>query len=106
MFFSKRKTPKQTIFKDETPQTTYEQVVEYLEGLSTAEYIKVIEVADIYRKANDDAAKALKTENKPTTFIDPPSDTLDTDFLDDMLPADSEPKKVGIEKSQKPKGKK
>lgn len=53
----------------------YDCVIDYLNGLSEDDYSKVIKVAEIYRKATQDAADALGVENEPTTFINPPENT-------------------------------
>lgn len=71
----------------------YNEVVDYLVGLSDEDYIKVCKVAEIYRKANAEALEALGIENQPTTFIQQPEpeepeqseDELADNFLDDEL---------------------
>lgn len=88
--------------------TGYNQVIDYLVGLSDEDFQKVLKVAEIYRKANADALEALEIENKPTTFIiDPDADIAEEDtddFLDDEMESaffeDIE------DDSKKPKGKK
>lgn len=56
----------------------YETVVDYLLGLSDSEYKTVIEVTNIHRKANEDAAKVRGIELAPTSFINDPADELQT----------------------------
>lgn len=71
----------------------YNSALSYLIGLSDDEYKKVINVADIHRKAYQDSAAVLGVANEPTTFINPPEPTEPEDepnFLDDL--ADEKPK--------------
>lgn len=61
--------------QDDEPQAllgavNYDSVLDYLVGLSDDDYVKVLDVAGIYRKANKDAAKALGKEYTPSTFIE------------------------------------
>lgn len=56
----------------------YDTVVNYLLGLSDKEYKIVIDVTDIHRKANQDAAKVRGVAVEPTTFINDPADELQT----------------------------
>lgn len=62
------------------PVANYESTLDYLVGLSKDEYAQIVKVADIYRKANQDAAAALGTPNTPTTFIKAPEKQI----LDDI----------------------
>ena len=55
----------------------YDSVLEYLQGLSDKDYATITKIAGIYRKANDDAAKALGTQFEPSAFIMPPTE-IDT----------------------------
>lgn len=65
--------PVWAIDPDIVPETVnYNTVLEYLQGLSDDDYVTVINVAGIYRKANKEAAAALGIEDQPTTFIHPP----------------------------------
>lgn len=65
----------------------YNSALNYLIGLSDDEYKKVINVADIHRKAYQESAAVLGTPNEPTTFINPPEPEIVPDdepnFLDD-----------------------
>lgn len=47
----------------------YDTVLSYLTGSSKRDYNKIFKVADIYRKANEDAAKILGVNNEPVTAI-------------------------------------
>lgn len=80
--------------------TNYNGVIDYLTGLSAEDYQKTIKVAEIYRKAEDEAAAALGVERKPTTFINPPEvPTLDKgSWLDepDFLEDEPKTKKVKV----------
>lgn len=60
----------------------YSNVLEWLVGLSAQDYAKVLQVANIYREADQKAAGALGVANEPTTFIDPPEAAPADDFLD------------------------
>lgn len=67
----------------------YDSTLKYLLGLSDDDYKKVIQVADIHRKANLDAAAVLGVANEPTTFIDQKSGKSEAlenepDFLDEI----------------------
>lgn len=101
------------LFDTIEPTANYDTVLEWLIGLSRAEYNKVLKVAEIHRKANQDAAAALGIANEPTTSINPPSDKpklsdLPKNFIldddDELAKAflDDEPKKVKINKTEKP----
>lgn len=87
----------------------YDSVLNYLVGLGRRDYDKIFKVADIYRKANDDAAKVLGVKNEPITAIKeteapvPDSETAQDDeldlLMDDVLPADfieAEPKNIEV----------
>jgi len=50
----------------------YNSALNWLTGLSDEDYKKVCTVAEIYRKAEREAAEALGVENTPTTFIKQP----------------------------------
>ena len=62
----------------------YENVLEWLVGLSGDDYTKVCQIAAVYRQADFEAAKVLGVDNEPVTFITPPTepDTIDQAFLD------------------------
>lgn len=72
----------------------YSSTIAYLEGLSIEDYAKVLKVAGIRRKANEDCAEALGVPMMATTSINPPDTHADDepDFLD-ML--DDKPKSKG-----------
>ena len=64
--------------------TNYNGVIDFLTGLSDEEYKKTIEVAEIYRKAEAEAAKALGIEKPPTAFINPPEhEEIKKNWLDE-----------------------
>lgn len=68
-----------SLFRDDElePQAVavdYNSALDWLTGLSDEDYKKVCTVAEIYRKAQADAAEALGVENTPTTFITVPVD--------------------------------
>ena len=81
----------------------YNSVVDWLVGLTAGDYSKVLSVSGIYRKANNEACKALEIDCQPTAFINPPEpeepadkttildsdDELDMAFLDDAVPIKS-----------------
>ncbi len=50
----------------------YDNVLGWLVGLSEVDFDKVTKVANIYRKADFEAAQELEVTNEPTTFINPP----------------------------------
>lgn len=62
----------------------YDQVLEYLVGLSAEDYTAICQVAAIYRQADFEAAKVHGRKLEPTTFITPPQPTVaDSSFTDD-----------------------
>lgn len=85
--------------KEDDP-VNYNSVLDYLVGLSRAEYDKLQKVSVIYRNANKDAAKILGVKDEATVELQPPKpsdeeidkaldDSLAGDFIDD----DPEPPK-------------
>lgn len=95
------------LFDPIEPTANYDTVLDWLVGLSRAEYNKVLKVADIHRKANQDAAAVLGIANEPTTYIEHPLELPKSRLLDDddeLAKAflDDEPKKVKINKTEKP----
>lgn len=72
---SKADEPLGSLFADDDFQPVgvdYNSALDWLTGLSDDDYKKVCTVAEIYRKAEKDAAEALGVESVPTTFITPP----------------------------------
>lgn len=65
----------------EAQAVDYSSVLDYLVGLSSEEFDKVVNVAGIYRKANEDAAAALGIENEPSTFITQPEMPENTELV-------------------------
>jgi len=51
----------------------YSTALDYLIGLSTDEYAKVVKIAEEYRTTNAVAAGILGVTNEPTTFIHQPT---------------------------------
>jgi hypothetical protein len=69
----------------------YNSALSFLVGLSDDDYKKVINVADIHRKAYQESAAVLGIANDPTTFINPPEPTApadEPDFLDEIAKPD------------------
>ena len=70
----------------------YKSVLEYLVGLSKAEYERIIKVSVIYRKADKEAAKVLGVKDEPTVQLkgnEPTSDQLH-EGVDEILNADDD----------------
>jgi hypothetical protein len=87
----------------EEPVVNYNSVLDYLTGLSKADYGKMIKVSEIYRNANEAAAKVIGIKDEPTVPLIEPTptgdeiekaldDTLAGNFLDDE-PEAPKPKK-------------
>lgn len=90
----KKELPPLMTAADFVDVANYDSALNYLVGLSDDEYKKVINVADIHRKAYQESAAVLGTPNEPTTFINPPEPELppadEPNFLDEL--ADEKPK--------------
>lgn len=90
--FGKRKRTTDTVTVPEAmmPEdpVNYNSVLDYLVGLSKADYIKMIKSADIYREANTKVAKVIGIKDEPTTSIKTEKPELGEDDLDMMLNAD------------------
>lgn len=101
MLFSKRKRELPALISDEEIEFStglnYNNVLEWLVGLSGDDYAKVCQVAAIYRQSDFEACKVLDVEYQPTTFIHPPepAEHKEPSLIDDLL-MDDEP-------SEKPK---
>lgn len=70
----------------------YKSVLEYLVGLSKAEYEKMIKVSGIYRKADKEASKVLGVKDEPTVQLkgnEPTSDQIH-EGVDEILSADDD----------------
>jgi hypothetical protein len=65
----------------ETQAAGYNEVIDYLTGLSDKDYQTVCSVAVIYREAQAKVAETLGIENEPTTFITPPEAPSNTELL-------------------------
>lgn len=76
MLFGKKKSlnadPGKIWAIDPEPVVDYNSVMEWLVGLSGADYTKVCQVAAINRQADFESCKVLGVECEPTTFIKPP----------------------------------
>lgn len=93
------------------PETSYDDVVEYLRDLAQPDYTKILKVVNIYRDADKGVKKVLGIKENSVT--DPATaDMLAEDFLADDdtelgdFLADEPPKKLTIKKSEKPKANK
>lgn len=82
--------------ESEVNGASYDQVLDFLVGINDDDYSKVLKVAEIYRKANQDVAQAtgLEYEAQPSIFdrqeaiearhtTAPATDTEAGNFLDD-----------------------
>ena len=63
----------------------YNSVLDYLVGLSKADYSKMTRSADIYREANQKVAKVIGVKDEPTTAIRTERPEVTDDELDNML---------------------
>lgn len=95
----------------EPQNADYNTVLDWLQGLSDEDYATVCKIAEIYRKANKDAAAALGIEDQPTTFIHPPAEPeAPKNFLDedDISAAflDDEPAKKPVDAIAKKRSRK
>ena len=102
--FNNNKKPAGMLEEDELDYNPvdYDSVLEWLCGLSISDYSKVLEVAAIYRKAQQDSADALELINHVRTYIIKPitesdnildDDDLDSSFLDEPDFLDEKPAK-------------
>lgn len=91
----------------ETPVVNFNSVIEYLEGLSKADYEKLLKVVNIYRNANKDVHSVLGLKLEPSTTIAKESrdeaeldeDSDIADLLEDIDPDEPKPaKKVTVKK--------
>ena len=74
----KRELPPLITDEELFPSVNYDSVMDWLVGLSDTEYAKVLQVANINRKAQQESCDVLGTPNEPTSFIDDPKDHLQT----------------------------
>lgn len=90
----KRKADKPQIAIPEAmkPQdpVNYNSVLDYLVGLSQDDFKKMTRSAEIYRKANKDAANLIGVEDEPITSISTEKQEVSDDELDAMLAADKD----------------
>lgn len=119
--FLKRSDKKQLkeipeILKPENP-VNYNSVLDYLTGLSKADFGKIIKSAEIYREANAKVAKVVGVKDEPTHQLLPAkpddeqidkdlddileTDDLSTAFLDDDEPPAPKPKKPQAPRNEK-----
>lgn len=103
--FGKRKSELPPLISDEElfPRVNYESVLDWLLGLSAEEYTQVLQVANVQRQANYEAAKILGKPFTPKTQIDDPRDSLQT--LEPFI-IDKEPHSFLDDEPKKPKAKK
>lgn len=100
LFNKKNRQPGSSAFDDKLdPETDYNQVLEYLIGLSQKDFDRVINVAGVFRKANADAAAILGIKDEPTTSIpkkkSPTKSDDPLDFLFDDEPV-QKPKTIKV----------
>jgi hypothetical protein len=86
----KRNTDTFTVPEAMMPEdpVNYNCVLDYLVGLSKADYRKMTSSAEIYREANVKVAKVIGIKDEPTTSIKTEKPELSDDELTDMLSAD------------------
>lgn len=93
--FDKKKSDLPPLISD-AELIDYNSVIDWLVGLSDADYEKVCKVADNYRASEHRACEILEVENKPTTFISPPEPEIPEDdipfLLDDELAKETKQK--------------
>lgn len=70
------------VLQPENP-VNYDSVLDWLLGLSKADYEKMLKVVTIYRDANTSAAKVLKVKDAATTQLKEP--TLTDEEIDEGL---------------------
>lgn len=99
----KKREPKQVelpaaLMAEQNP-VNYDSVLDYLVGLDSKEYDKLLKVAVIYRDANKSAAKVLGVKDQPTTKLkdDKPTDDEVGAALDQLLETDPEDLKHSLE---------
>lgn len=91
--FNRKKKPltelPSVLTKEDDP-VNYNSVLDYLVGLSRAEYDKLNKVSSIYRNANKEAAKILGVKDEATVELQPPKPTDEEidKALDDSLAGD------------------
>lgn len=89
--FSKRKGDSTPVVVPEAlmqeDPVNYNSVLDYLVGLSKADYAKMTKSAEIYREANTKVAKVIGVKDEPTTSIRNDKPELGEEELDAMLNA-------------------
>lgn len=100
--FDRKKTELPPLISEEElfPSVNFDSVLEWLLGLSAKEYAQVLQVAGIHRKAIEESATVLGKPNEPTTQIDDPRDSLQTQ---PQLLIDKEPNFLTDDEKPKPK---
>lgn len=109
IFNRKNRTPLTelpAVLTKEDDLVNYNSVLDYLVGLSRAEYDKLQKVSVVYRNANKEAAKILGVKDEATVELQPPKPTDeeidegidqalngDIPFLDPDAPEAEKPKK-------------
>lgn len=97
LFGGKKRESTPLILDEELfPPVNYDTVMNWLLGLSAKEYSQILQVANIQRTADEEAAKVLGKPIEPTSFIDDPKDQLQT--IEPIFLMDDEPKKPKAKK--------
>lgn len=75
---------------DQPQAITFNEVIDYITGLSKSDFDKLIKVANIYRASNKDVLNVLGLKDEPTTSIAQEMETktlepveVETDLLSD-----------------------
>jgi hypothetical protein len=86
MLFKRNKKPTALQPIQDQP-ANFNTALEYMTGLSSTEFAKLVKVAEVYRETDAVAAGLLGRENQPTTFIDEPAtvklEDVKIDYIDD-----------------------
>lgn len=96
LFGKKKELPPLMTEADFEDVASFSSAVAYLEGLSDEDYVKVLEVGGIRRKAIKDCAAVLGQPSEPTTYIDPPKPADEPNFLEDELKP-NKPKSIKVQ---------
>lgn len=87
--FDKYKKPVQlpAILTEQEEPVNYNSVLDYLVGLSSRDYDRMLKCAGIYREANVKVAKVLGVKDEPTVALQPPKATEEEqeDAMDAMI---------------------
>lgn len=97
---SKKKAPLPSVFSQPENPVNYNSVLDYLVGLSAAEYTKMTTVTAIYREANEKVAEVLGVPDQPTTTLVTPKPT--DEEIDEGLDAAMEIDEIDFETTDEP----